>query len=331
MSSVLLGLVAALSWGVHDFLARFPSPAPSGRIPTVLAVTFAGLLYSQLPGCLQRRPDPHLLAPALAPGGERHLSRACTLSLYAALALGPLSLVTPIAGSYPALAMIFAVAQGARPSLLQWLAIAAVLAGVMLVSRSGRDLRAIRIHSAGQAQDHRRACLVRQPRLRRAQTSGQAAVPIFGDVAAVWLARIFGLVTIGAIYLMQRPRGELPARWLPLLGLMGGLDVGSICRSPRRRQPARSGFRHGRLFGLQRGHRDPGANHPQGADIADTASRDDPDLWRRCRIGWSLARQCFGNAGLPCKEACEPANRLTRPRGDLRARCSNSRRLAWRG
>ena len=39
-----------------------------------------------------------------------------TLALFAALAAGPISIVAPIAGSYPALAMILAVAQGARPS-----------------------------------------------------------------------------------------------------------------------------------------------------------------------------------------------------------------------
>jgi drug/metabolite transporter (DMT)-like permease len=61
-----------------------------------------------------------------------------------------------------------------------------------------------------------------------AQTSGQAAVVELGEITAVWLARIFGLITIGAIYLMRRSRGELPARWLPLLGLMGGLDVAAL-------------------------------------------------------------------------------------------------------
>jgi len=44
MSSVLLGLVAALSWGVNDFLARFPARAV-GPVPTVLVVTFAGFVF----------------------------------------------------------------------------------------------------------------------------------------------------------------------------------------------------------------------------------------------------------------------------------------------
>src|SRR4029078_6536657 len=120
MSSVLLGLVAALSWGVNDFLARFPSRAVVPP-PTFLVATFAGLViltvWLLLGGHSIRISWPQLWLPATS-GLFFTLS---TLSLFAALALGPFSLVTPIAGSYPALAMFFAVAQGARPSLLQWL------------------------------------------------------------------------------------------------------------------------------------------------------------------------------------------------------------------
>ena len=193
MSSVLLGLVAALSWGVNDFLARIPSRAV-GPLPTVLVVTFAGLVvltvWLLLSGHSIRLSWPQLWLPATS-GIFFTLS---TLSLFAALALGPVSLVAPIAGSYPVLAMFFAVAQGARPSLLQWLAVAGVLTGVVLVSR--------------------------------------------------------------------------------------------------------------------------GASDPQGADIADTAPRDDPYLWWRCRIGRSLVRGGSGNVELLCDEAAAPANRLTAPRGD---------------
>jgi drug/metabolite transporter (DMT)-like permease len=61
-----------------------------------------------------------------------------------------------------------------------------------------------------------------------AQTSGQAAALTFGEVPAVWLSRIFGLFIIGTIYLAQRSRAVLAARWLPLLALMGGLDVAAL-------------------------------------------------------------------------------------------------------
>ena len=61
-----------------------------------------------------------------------------------------------------------------------------------------------------------------------AVTASQTAVPIFGDVQTVWLGRNFGLLTIGLIYLWRSPGAPLPLRWLPLLGLMGCLDVAAL-------------------------------------------------------------------------------------------------------
>src|SRR5262245_6693619 len=130
---------------------------------------------------------------------------------------------------------------------------------------------------------------------------------------------------------MQRSRGELPARWLPLLGLMGGLDVARSSPSlPPATRPTRPSPRSSPRPSA-RSHRDPGASDPRGADIADTAPRDDSYLWRRCWTGGSLVRENFGKAELLCDETAGPANRLTAPRGDRWARCSDSRRLAWRG
>jgi len=312
MSSVLLGLVAALSWGVNDFLARFPSRAV-GPLPTVLVATFAGLViltvWLLLGGHSIRISWPQLWLPATS-GIFFTLS---TLSLFAALALGPVSLVTPIAGSYPALAMFFAVAQGARPSLLQWLAVAGVLTGVVLVSRSGETYEQSGYIPPGKLKIIVALALCASSGSAVAQTSGQAAAVELGEIAAVWLARIFGLITIGAIYLMQRSRGAA-GPLAPSPRADGWTRCRRACRHPRRRQPARPGLRHGRLLGLQRGHRGAGASDPQGADIADTAPRDDPYLWWRCRIGRSLVRESSGNAELLCDEAAEPL--LTAPRGD---------------
>src|SRR6476620_8659623 len=191
MSSVLLGLVAALSWGVNDFLARIPSRAV-GPLPTVLVVTFAGLVvltvWLLLSGHSIRISWPQLWLPALT---------LSTLSLFAALALGPVSLVAPIAGSYPVLAMFFAVAQGARPSLLQWLAVAGVLTGVVLVSRSGETYEQSGYIPPGKLKTIVALSLCASFGSAVAQTSGQAAAVALGEITAVWLARIFGLATIG--------------------------------------------------------------------------------------------------------------------------------------
>lgn len=224
MSSVLLGLVAALSWGVYDFLSRFPSRAV-GPIPTVLAVTFFGLLLLSAwvliagDGVVIVWPKLWLVVIAGI------FFALATLALFAAFALGPITIVAPIAGSYPALAVVFAVAQGARPSALQWLAIGCVMAGVVISSRGGRHYEDSGELSKSEMRTVIGLALLAGICFAIAITAGQAAVPIFGDVQTMWLARIFGLITIGLIYLWRSPAAPLPMRWLPLLALMGCLDV----------------------------------------------------------------------------------------------------------
>jgi drug/metabolite transporter (DMT)-like permease len=227
MNSALFGLVAALSWGVHDFLARFPSRAV-GPIPTVLAVTVAGLivlsvwlLIAGVPVDLAR-PELWLVAVTGI------FFTLATLALFTALALGPISIVAPIAGSYPALAMILAVAQGARPSLLQWLAIVAVMAGVVIVSRTGGRYEVTGELPPGKLKMVLGLAFLASLCFAVALTAGQAAVPIFGEVETVWLARLFGLVTILLLFLWRTPGAPLPLRWLPLFALMGCLDVTAL-------------------------------------------------------------------------------------------------------
>jgi drug/metabolite transporter (DMT)-like permease len=227
MNSALLGLVAALSWGVHDFLARFPSRA-AGPIPTVLAVTVSGLIvlsaWLLIGGGAIRIVWPELWLVAVT----GIFFALATLSLFAALALGPISIVAPIAGSYPALAMILAVAQGLRPSATQWLAVLGVMAGVLIVSRSGGRFEESGELPPGKLRTVLGLAFLASLGFAVALTAGQAAVPIFGDVETVWLARLFGLAAIGALYRWRSPGAPLPIRWLPLLGLMGCLDVAAL-------------------------------------------------------------------------------------------------------
>jgi drug/metabolite transporter (DMT)-like permease len=57
--------------------------------------------------------------------------------LYMAFTIGPVSVVAPIAGSYPALVVLIAVVLGSRPSALQWVGTVVTLAGVVVVARGG--------------------------------------------------------------------------------------------------------------------------------------------------------------------------------------------------
>jgi drug/metabolite transporter (DMT)-like permease len=61
-----------------------------------------------------------------------------------------------------------------------------------------------------------------------ALTAGQAAVPIFGEIETVWLARVFGLIAIATFAFVRRTSPVPQPRWLPLLLLMGALDVTAL-------------------------------------------------------------------------------------------------------
>ena len=224
MNSALLGLIAALSWGLHDFFARFPSRAV-GPIPTVLAVTVAGLIVLSAWVLFRGELAPLIWPQILLVVATGVFFTLATLALFAALATGPISIVAPIAGSYPALAMLLAVAQGARPSLAQWAAIGAVMAGVAVVSRSGGSYEEGSELLPGTIKPVLGLAFVASFCFAVALTAGQAAVPIFGEMQTIWLARCFGLITILVIYLWRTPCAGLPPKWLPLLGLMGCLDV----------------------------------------------------------------------------------------------------------
>ena len=226
MNSGLLGAIAALSWGTHDFLARFPSRSV-GPVTTVLFVTLTGLIlisaWLVLSGAEVRFAWPSLWLVA-ATGIFYALA---TLSLFAALSLGPLSIVAPIAGSYPALSVLFALTQGARPGLVEWLAIVGVSAGVVLVSQS-----AGRFELSGEIPPGKLPTILllsfgASLAFAIGLTAGQMAVPIYGDVATAWLGRGFGLLAILLIWLAL-PKKPLPLLWLPMLTLMGGLDVTAL-------------------------------------------------------------------------------------------------------
>jgi len=226
MSAALLGAIAALAWGTHDFLARFPSRSV-GPVATVLAVTVAGLAFLTVwllvVGGEVRFVWPSMWLVALT-GVAYALA---TLSLFGALALGPIAIVAPIAGSYPALVVVFALTQGACPSLVQWAAIVTVTIGVAAVAQSGGRYELSGDISPGKLRAVLLFAIGASVGFAVGLTAGQVAVPTFGEAGTAWLARCFGLVTVAAIWLVL-PKSALPIRWLPVLSLMGLLDATAL-------------------------------------------------------------------------------------------------------
>ncbi len=228
MNPALLGAISALAWGTHDFAARFPS-RQIGASHAVFGVTLSGLVWLSLwiaaTGPFPALQPPHLWLPALT-GISFALA---TIWLFAALAAGPIAVVAPIVGAYPTYAVAFAVILGARPALADWLAMAAVVLGVVVVARQGDRApdRAVS-ESGGMGVPALIYAVLAGLGFACAMTAGQHAAPIYGEVEATWLARFFGLATVTLACLAgprrRKPRLGRYGRWWLLLIVMGLLD-----------------------------------------------------------------------------------------------------------
>jgi drug/metabolite transporter (DMT)-like permease len=225
MNPAAWGGLCALSWGAADFVARF-----TGRGVGVLAALFGVLcagsvilsLWVWLGGVA-------LIWPAGALwllGANGVAVVLATLLLYAGLARGPISVVSPIVGSYPAIVLAYAVAAGTRPSPMQWLAMAATMAGVVMVARLAPP-------EAGDGSTDRTA-LRRTVLVSLASAVGfavalitvQRAVPVFGNLQTLWAGRLVSLAMLLLLFAARRRAETPPLRWWPLVGAQGLLDAG---------------------------------------------------------------------------------------------------------
>jgi drug/metabolite transporter (DMT)-like permease len=213
MRSIALALGASLTWGLSDFFGPL-----KGRKLGVLRV----LVYVQLGGLVaiavvvairgKGPTDPAVLfaIPAAISG---------TLGFYAyyrGMAVGAMSIVAPIAGISAAVPVVVGILSGDRPSLWQWLGIAAALGGVFLASREpGRGGRVAA--GVGLA-------------LLAAIGFGGYFPPMHtaGNADFWWASLIFRLTSTSVILAavaIRRPSLVIQPRQVPMLALIGIGDM----------------------------------------------------------------------------------------------------------
>ena len=216
--SLILGLAAALAWGIHDVSVRRVTREGALLAPLfwVLAAGTA-LVVAALPAAGGGVPEGRALGAALAAGAAFGL---CGCALYRAFSIGPVRLVAPVIGAYPILSVLIAALQGAPVSAPQWLAVLAVVAGVGLVAGGGRGeapdaagLRALPWAAAAGAGYAASFAL------------GQEASQGAGDLGALAVTRLAACAVVGALALALR----LPLRpargTAALITLMGACDA----------------------------------------------------------------------------------------------------------
>lgn len=224
MVAVALGIGTALCWGLADFL---------GGIRTRRLTLAAVLAVSQLTGLTAvavvvvagnvEAPAAGDVAPALAAG-------VCQLAgiaaLYRALAIGTMSVISPISASgAAAIPVIVGLATGERPGAVVFLGMAAAFAGVTLASRTPAS-------AANGAPSREGLALAAVAALGFGgfYVGMDAAVKEAEPFWALLAARASAGVVLVAVLVSLRPKlGADPAN-LPSLALIGLLDISAnVC------------------------------------------------------------------------------------------------------
>ena len=226
MSAAAFGLLTALGWGGADFIARFTGRAMGHHVALFGMLVVGSLVLPLIAWTVGVdfvwRPQGLWLLLATGVG-----IMVATLLLYWGLARGPVSVVAPIVGGYPALNVAFEVSLGARLSLLQWLAMAAVMAGVIVVARAAGSFEDDGEFSRPALRKTILIALAASLGFSFAVGAAQHAAPIYGELQTVVLGRWISLVAIALVLLWLRRPPRMPARWWPWILLQGLLDGGA--------------------------------------------------------------------------------------------------------
>ena len=140
MLSLTFGLIAALCWGLHDFIIRILKQ-PRGIYASIAAVLFFGCLL-QSPVVLLNADFSRIsnlaLSVSVASGSFFALAG---IALYKAFILGPIKLVAPIVGAYPVFSLIFSTLSGNLPTSIQVGAVIIIVicAGYVAASKEEKE------------------------------------------------------------------------------------------------------------------------------------------------------------------------------------------------
>ena len=130
--TILLGLMAALAWGIHDILIRWVSQK-SNIFSALFMVFLFGLLF-QIIIVAGRGEFASIPLPAIGSILAAGISFTFAgIAIYKAFEIGPVQLVAPIVATYAIGSILLGVAQGNPLTVLQVLAVAAVFVGLYIV------------------------------------------------------------------------------------------------------------------------------------------------------------------------------------------------------
>jgi drug/metabolite transporter (DMT)-like permease len=218
MLSLGLGIIAALAWGFHDLCVRYVSQSAGIIAPLMGVMVFGTLMVAPFSLGAEAQPEASAMVLALLAGVIYGLA---AYALYRAFSIGPVRLVAPIIGAYPALSVAWAGVTGQAATVDQWLAVLLIIAGVAFVVGRSEEER--------QAQGGRKAAvlwsLAAGVGFATTFATGQAAASGGAEVALLLPTRLAALGTIIVLGVLSSQSIRPPIKTLPVLLLMGALDA----------------------------------------------------------------------------------------------------------
>ncbi|WP_027256632.1 MULTISPECIES: DMT family transporter [Leisingera] len=219
MHSLILGLAAALAWGIHDLCVRLVSQR-TGILPAMLIVFSTGAIL--VASAALALGDWQAMTPQAArlAGISGAVFALGSYALYRAFALGPVKLVAPLVGAYPVLSLGMAMLQGQPVGPGHWIAVAAVVGGVgcIAVFSTEDDGSPVNLRAAAWG-------LAGAIGFALTFAIGQAATQAGAELPVLIVTRLAAILIVLGLALFAR-MVQLPCRKiLPLLCLMGALDA----------------------------------------------------------------------------------------------------------
>lgn len=229
---IILGITAALGWGVADFSARLPSRR-IGAYRTLMIMQFFGVLVLTI-----YLWQSSVFSRGMAPGWKPWLfaiiagliNTVSSLALYRSFEIGVMSIAGPVSSAYPALTVALALLSGERIHALRASGLAVTFIGVIFAALSFASDRA----SAASGNAHGpEAHLSKGAAFAIFAAIGYGVmfwwlgfhvVPLVGSAVSVWVVRITTLVVLFLVGIptgksLRLPRGNV---WwfLLVVGLM---------------------------------------------------------------------------------------------------------------
>ena len=220
--AIALGLIAAFGWGLHDILVRYVSqktPICASLLVVLLFGAFFQFLAITVRSDFGQMPT-ETTGIAIIAG---ILFMSASIGLYKAFEIGPVGLVAPIIASFSILSVLWGTITGQPATLVQWIAVFAVLTGITIVASLTHD------DDSPQTKGGRNTAicwsLLASVSFAANFGLGQSIMETAPDLLIIFIIRIAAIVSLLAVMFYVKSQIWPARNQLPILAAIGLLDA----------------------------------------------------------------------------------------------------------